>query len=323
MSATIPKAVLYYSPVSIWSAVAHLNTPFTAKGENYDPSFLRLNPKATVPTLVVPLQKTLSEDVESRYKAITETKGIIEFLDKSRSVNSRTHTTSNAPAPALTPATIAFTEASNVIIEALHSEAGNPNYLRYVNARDHASLAALATELLPSLTDKHKVLTGYISAAENDKIAASEKTKNFWREKKVALEVLISVYSNADKEEGVLGEDAKRERADFFETAKTVWGESLKGVLLKVNQEAIGPYTLGDQYSIADLHLAGWLARVIKLAGTAMGKVESHIGDGFELPKGFKVQGSSGGNESKLAAFWDGVRARKSWKKVYESNGLY
>lgn len=29
---------------------------------------------ATVPTLVVPFQKTLHEDVESRYKAITETK---------------------------------------------------------------------------------------------------------------------------------------------------------------------------------------------------------------------------------------------------------
>jgi hypothetical protein len=29
---------------------------------------------ATVPTLVVPLQRTLTDDVESRYKAITETK---------------------------------------------------------------------------------------------------------------------------------------------------------------------------------------------------------------------------------------------------------
>lgn len=60
------------------------------KGENFDPTFLRLNPKgmsqvlcvdrqynpftATVPTLVVPLQKTLSEDVDSRYRAITDTK---------------------------------------------------------------------------------------------------------------------------------------------------------------------------------------------------------------------------------------------------------
>jgi hypothetical protein len=43
-----------------------------AKGENYDPTFLRLNPKATVPTLIVPLSNTLSEEVDSRYKAITE-----------------------------------------------------------------------------------------------------------------------------------------------------------------------------------------------------------------------------------------------------------
>lgn len=46
--------------------------PSTAKGENYDPTFLRLNPKATVPTLIVPLSNTLSEEVDSRYKAITE-----------------------------------------------------------------------------------------------------------------------------------------------------------------------------------------------------------------------------------------------------------
>jgi glutathione S-transferase len=44
------------------------------KGENFDPTYLRLNPKATVPTLVVPLEKTLSGDVTSRFKAITETK---------------------------------------------------------------------------------------------------------------------------------------------------------------------------------------------------------------------------------------------------------
>lgn len=62
-----------------------------AKGENFSPSFLRINPKGTihittplaisdsrissgtVPTLVVPLQNTLAPDMESRYKAITDT----------------------------------------------------------------------------------------------------------------------------------------------------------------------------------------------------------------------------------------------------------
>ncbi len=45
---------------------------------------------ALVPTLVVPLQKTLSEDVESRYRAITESKVGIDSCHK----NGDTDTTS-------------------------------------------------------------------------------------------------------------------------------------------------------------------------------------------------------------------------------------
>ena len=68
-----------------------------AKGENFDPSYLRINANgelrsylhrvtslnltqslcpstATVPTLVVPLSTTLEPEVESRYRAIKDTK---------------------------------------------------------------------------------------------------------------------------------------------------------------------------------------------------------------------------------------------------------
>jgi len=59
------------------------------------------------------------------------------------------------------------------------------------------------------------------------------------------------------------------------------------------------------------LHLAGWLARVAKLAGgtnsddghTIVKKLEEHVGSEF---KG-----------EKLSVFWDAVRERKSWQKVY------
>jgi hypothetical protein len=37
-------------------------------------SFLRLNPKATVPTLVVPFRDSVADDAETRYKALTDTK---------------------------------------------------------------------------------------------------------------------------------------------------------------------------------------------------------------------------------------------------------
>jgi hypothetical protein len=91
----------------------------------------------------------------------------------------------------------------------------------------------------------------------------------------------------------------------------------------------------GDQFSIADLHLASWTARVIKLAGgtaeddgsTAVGKLETYIGNGFVLPKDFVVTDAQRTDsqqpyQSKLGAFWDAVKERPSWQKVY-GKGLY
>lgn len=91
----------------------------------------------------------------------------------------------------------------------------------------------------------------------------------------------------------------------------------------------------GDQFSIADLHLAGWLARLVKLSGgayendgnTAIGKLENHIGSGFALPKDFQAEDAQRKEarpvyQSKLGAFWDAMRQRASWKKVY-GQGIY
>ncbi|KAG6868596.1 hypothetical protein C0993_000622 [Termitomyces sp. T159_Od127] len=202
MASTVPKAVLYYYPKSIWCAAVLLaleekgygnddidkKQVDLASGGNFDPTFLRLNPKATVPTLVVPLEKTLTDEVESRYKALTETEvTIIDLLDKSRSAMSRTHTTSTAPAPSLRPATFAFSAKSKIIIDAIHSEEGNPNHLAYVNARNEVALRTLATDKLPVLIRREKALAKYISEAEQGKLHVSAKTKAFWQEKKTAV----------------------------------------------------------------------------------------------------------------------------------------
>ncbi|KAK7468874.1 hypothetical protein VKT23_003373 [Stygiomarasmius scandens] len=337
-----PKAVLYYYPLSVWSSAAlltleekgygdndvDLKIVDLSKGENYDPAFLRLNSKATVPTLVVPLQKTLSEEVESRYKAITETKAIIEFLDKSRSPLSRTNTTSDAPAPTLTPATIAFLATSKTIVDdILHSEAADPNNLTYVNARDDASLRLLAESLVPYFKGRQEALSGFLADPE---IRVTDKVKNFWKSKKDALEALLTVYQKADTPGGELSDDDKTRRKEFFETAKSTWEVGLSKLLLKLNTEIIGPYSLGEQYSIADPHLAAWLTRVVLLAGgspeedgnTVIGKLESHVGNGLSIPKTTKTVGEETVSRSKLAEFWDAVKQRDSWQKVY-SNGLH
>jgi carbohydrate-binding DOMON domain-containing protein len=107
----------------------------------------------------------------------------------------------------------------------------------------------------------------------------------------------------------------------------------------------MGPLTcsdgLGDQISVADMHLAAWVARVGGLVGAtptdtgavAIAKIEAKIGDGFTLPKDFTSSPDTqrtptAGTEavttqtSKLAAFWDAFSQRPSWKKWYK-DGLH
>ncbi|KAI0788443.1 hypothetical protein C8Q75DRAFT_719821 [Abortiporus biennis] len=355
MAAPIPKAALYYSKLSIWASVpllaleekgygpdeVDLKEVDLSTGENFAPSYLRINPHATVPTLVVPLQNTLQAEIESRYKAIQDSRAIVEFLDKSRSSQSRTHTTSMAPAPALTPATIAFSATSNKIIDLLHSEPADPNALVYFNARDDKSLKQLAHDVLPKLTAKRETLTKLIHDNETAHIRVSEKTQKFWEVKRIASDGIISILQNASKNADELDATAQKARSEYFAAANAAWN-ALKEVLLQLHQEIIGPYALGDQLSLADLHLAAWLARLAKLSGatgaddgnTVTDKIEVHIGNGFKLPKEFSVAearrraGLPPGNvqptdrQNRLAAFWDAMKERPSWKKVY-ADGLH
>ncbi|KAJ7038227.1 hypothetical protein C8F04DRAFT_1089972 [Mycena alexandri] len=338
-STTVPKAVLYHSPESVWSSAVllaleekgyaedevDLKLVDLAKGENFSVSFLRLNLKGTVPTLVVPFKDSLSDDVESRYKAVTDPKAIVNLLDQSRSPLSRTRTTSTAPAPSLAPATVAFSAASNALLEILHAEEVSPDALILVNARDGASLKTLASKILPQVVGRQKALKECISEAEAGKVQASEKVKKFWRDKEADTAVLLAVLSAAEKEESALDSTEKVKRAEFFTKATGAWA-AVKEALVKVNKELIGPYALGDQLSLVDISLAAWLRSVVLLAGagpgddgsTAVGKLEGFLGIG--LPKDFQVvdvRRQETAAVSKLAGFWDAMSERASWKKTF------
>jgi glutathione S-transferase len=98
----------------------------------------------------------------------------------------------------------------------------------------------------------------------------------------------------------------------------------------------------GDQISLADVQLGPWLARVAALSGAEFGdtgpvavaKIEARIGSGFALPRDFEGMPETQrtptvGNDAphvvkqaRLAAFWDAMRERPSWQKVYGS-GLH
>ncbi|KAJ7786284.1 hypothetical protein B0H16DRAFT_1489923 [Mycena metata] len=338
-STTVPKAVLYHSPHSVWSSAVllaleekgyaedevDLKLVDLAKGENFSVSFLRLNLKGTVPTLVVPFKDSLSDDVESRYKAVTDPRAIVNLLDQSRSPLSRTRTTSTAPAPSLAPATVAFSTTSNALLDILHAEAVSPDALTLINARDSASLKTLASKILPQLVGRQKALKECISEAEAGKIQASEKVKKFWRDKEAEMAVLLAVLGAADKEESALDSDEKAKRAEFFAKATGAWN-AVKDALVKVNKELIGPYALGDQLSLVDISLAAWVRSVVLLAGaapgddgsTAVGKLEGFVGIG--LPKDFQVvdvRRQETAAVSKLGGFWDAMSERASWKKTF------
>ena len=91
----------------------------------------------------------------------------------------------------------------------------------------------------------------------------------------------------------------------------------------------------GDQFSIADLHLAAWLTRIVRLCGgsatdngsTIAKKIEEHVAGGLKLPRDFltdagRREGTKAEKQTKIGAFWDAVRERPSWQKVY-AGGLY
>ncbi|KAI0275089.1 hypothetical protein BC834DRAFT_850983 [Gloeopeniophorella convolvens] len=349
----VPKAVLYYDSHAAWSLAAlfaleekgygkdelDLKLVDLAKGENFSPAFLRLNPKGTVPTLVVPLQNTLSADMESRYKAITDTEALVTFLDKSRSVMSRTHTTSTAPAPALSPATIALSGTAKNIITLIHSAPASPELLFYMNARDPAALRTAAPSIATFLRGRKEALEHYLAENETKEIRISEKTKVFWLEKKKATDDLLAAPGQAEKSDAELSEEGKKARAEYFENTKAAWEVGLALVLNKLNKELVGPFTLGDQISVADVHLAAWLHELVVLSGgspldngsTAIAKLEAHVGGGFTFAKdaaptaGLLGTGSdpttptlaATAPKSKLAVLWDALKERPSWQRVF------
>jgi len=200
--------------------------------------------------------------------------------------------------------------------------------LKLINARDSASLKTLAKTVLPLVTGRQKALAECISESEAGKVQASEKVKRFWRDKQSETEQLLAVLLAADKEEAALDSAEKSKREEFFVKAREVWEVKVKKAVVELNKQIIGPYALGDQISVVDLSLASWIRTVVILAGgsaeddgsTAIAKVEKYLGD-LALPKDFQVTDARQKDSAavnKLAGYWNGMRERASWKKVYK-----
>lgn len=211
----------------------------------------------------------------------------------------------------------------------MHSEKANPQSLLHYNPQ---SLVVPPTALKKSLTDRVATLKGFLSDAETGKLAVSDKVKTLWKSKLDGDEQLLKVFDTPT-------EELKRE---YLAKAEQVWDVQLKEVLTDLNKEIVGPYALGDQISLADIHLAVWLARIAKLTGglptddgiTIVAKIESRLQCTFiqdisvvqaRRRAGLDASGSppidGGQRQSRLAALWDSIKGRDSWKKVF-ANGF-
>lgn len=144
----------------------------------------------------------------------------------------------------MAPATIAFSAASNQIIDLLHSQAADPNALFYMNARSESELKALAKQLVPFLVGRRDTLARLLSESDGGNIPASEKTKSFWQVKKIATDKFLQVFEEAEKSDGELPDDGRLRREEYLKSARAAWA-GLKDVLATLNKEIIGPYALG------------------------------------------------------------------------------
>jgi len=258
---------------------------------------------------------------------------------------SHTHTTSVAPAPALSPATIELSATAKSIIALVHSSPASPELLFYFNARDSTTLKTVSPSISAFLKGRKGALERYLAENETNEIRVSEKTKRFWQEKKGTTEELLVALDEADKSESELSEAGKKAREEYFESTKAAWELGLGLVLTKLCKELVGPFALGEQISIVDVHLAAWLHEVVTLSGgdarnngiEAISRLEEHVGGGFALAKDAVTavpttpRASSNPTTSatatepltttKLAVLWDTLTERLSWQKVFGVKG--
>ncbi|RXK35185.1 hypothetical protein M231_07556 [Tremella mesenterica] len=322
MSAELPKAILYSYDHSVWSTVPRLclyekgygddeyvvKHVDISKGENFAPSYLKINMHGTVPTLVVPMLETTGAEVASRYRSLRDTISICEFLDQARSPHTH-NTTSDRPAPVLSPATIEGKSVSDSLIALCHLPSVDPNFLVIACQSPEELRTKAAGSQGAMLSARHDALQTYLkeakqiaadsplSSSKDKGLTYEQKTVVFLEEKATANEVVWEIYN------GKAGEE--REKA-FFVASKKVWTHGIPDVLRKMESYIRGPYLLGDQVCLADLHVIAWLSRIIELSGGT--KTASGI-EALESLTGHKVG-------PKMKAFWALWIERPSFKSM-------
>lgn len=323
----VPKAVLYSWKTSVWATVVLLclyekgysEDEFVVrevditKGENFSPAYLKINASGTVPTLVVPSLETTGSEVSTRYRSLRDTTSIAKFLDQARSVNTHS-TTSNLPAPSLSPATIEGKVLSDELIATVHSPTVDPNFL-YLSARTRAELEKKTQNSIGTFVkDRQSALKQYLreataTAEEKASKAAGadgfeQRTAQFLKDKLSANLLLESIY---------IGKAGQETESGFFDVGIKAWSKYLPECLDNLEKTIVGTFALGDHVALADLHIISWLTRIVEVCGTDQKDASSMEIVGQQIGNGYKVG-------PKVAAFWAAWVERESFKTVYKKN---
>jgi len=207
---------------------------------------------------------------------------------------------------ALSPASLELAAISSQIISLLRSPTADPNYL-FVTAVSPAEVAAKPSAKI-YLENRQRAIETHISSPN-----LSPKTTAFLKSVGDLNGLRLAVYQ---------GKASAQDRDAFFAQSKETWTTQIRNTLDTLESliggggesATAGPYTLGDQLSLADLHLMAWLANIVFLAGGQKEKegidaLETKIGGGWKVGE-------------KLGAFWDASLLRPSFNKVYAA-GLH
>ncbi|GAA5885818.1 hypothetical protein JCM6882_007572 [Rhodosporidiobolus microsporus] len=311
-AANVPKATLYWFSGSCWSAPAQLTAREKGykddvelekrlvdlpKGENFSPAFLRISPEGKVPVLVVPYAHTVEEGITTKFKAITGSAAVTDFLDQA-TIRSSTH-----QAPSLSPATVQRASAQKELIELVHKDEVDPNLLLLSFRDDKEREAKLGALPGGFLKGRQEALERYAKEVGD----SDAKLKAFYEKKIAENGGLLAQY------------EGKQDSTDFQKTSQQLWSSIGKTLaVLETKFEPNATYLVGDQVSLADLHVGAWLARILAVAGatsasdipSALQKLEAN------LPSPDNKVGA------KLAKWAEELFARESFKEVY-AEGLH
>ncbi|WWC65827.1 uncharacterized protein I303_108449 [Kwoniella dejecticola CBS 10117] len=191
------------------------------------------------------------------------------------------------PAPTLAPATI----------EALA-------------VRDEAELKAKAVRPPgKSLDYRRQALQSYLGEAKQavaDSAVAPKEGSLTWEQKTVKF-LEEKLKSNEQIWELYNGQASQDKKEQFFEVCRKTWTESLPDAFSRLESLFKGPFALGDQVSLADLHAISWLTRLVSIAGgspnaSGIDSLTPHLG-------GYKFG-------PKVRDFWNEWVQRESFQQV-------